>query len=242
LARPKISRTVERAPGATFFKPCGVPIAEPETVTLTVEGLEALRLSDLEGLTAGAAAERCGVSRHAYGRTLAEARRTVAEALVRGRILRIEGGSYELLHKKRCPRFNRRNLMSIVAISAEGPSVDDAVDSRYGRAGGFVLAAFPHGDLSLEPSITYLDNGDAQIRPTGAGIATTEHLADAGVNVVLSGYVGPKAFEALQAAGIAVIQDMDGMTVGQALAKYRAGECQAASAPNHEAGNPLDQH
>lgn len=132
--------------------------------------------------------------------------------------------------------------MSIVAISAEGPSVDDAVDSRYGRAGGFVLAAFPHGDLSLEPSITYLDNGDAQIRPTGAGIATTEHLADAGVNVVLSGYVGPKAFEALQAAGIAVIQDMDGMTVGQALAKYRAGECQAASAPNHEAGNPLDQH
>lgn len=32
------------------------------------------------------------------------------------------------------------------------------------------------------------------------------------------------------------------MTVGQALKKYRAGECQTASAPNHEAGNPLDQH
>lgn len=132
--------------------------------------------------------------------------------------------------------------MSIVAISAEGPSTDDAVDPRYGRAGGFVLAAFPHGDLSLDPSITYLDNGDAQIRATGAGIATTEHLADAGVNVVISGYVGPKAFEALQAAGITVIQDMDGMTVGQALEKYRAGKCQAAAAPNHEAGNPLDQH
>lgn len=52
--------------------------------------------------------------------------------------------------------------MSIVAISAEGPSTDDAVDPRYGRAGGFVLAAFPHGDLSLAPSITYLDNGDAR--------------------------------------------------------------------------------
>lgn len=166
----------------------------------------------------------------------------MAEALVKGRILRIEGGSYELMHAKRCPRLNRRNIMSIVAISAEGPSTDDAVDPRYGRAGGFVLAAFPHGDLSLAPSITYLDNGDAQIRATGAGIATTEHLADAGVNVVISGYVGPKAFEALQAAGITVIQDMDGMTVGQALKKYRAGECQTASAPNHEAGNPLDQH
>ena len=234
MARPKNSRRVERAPGATFFTPCGVPLTEAETVTLTVEGLEALRLSDLEGLNASDAAGRCGVSRHAYGRTLAEARRTVAEALVKGRTLRIEGGSYELMHAKRCPRLNRRNIMSIVAISAEGPSTDDAVDPRYGRAGGFVLAAFP--------SITYLDNGDAQIRATGAGIATTEHLADAGVSVVISGYVGPKAFEALQAAGITVIQDMDGMTVGQALEKYRAGKCQAAAAPNHEAGNPLDQH
>ena len=198
MARPKNSRRVERAPGATFFTPCGVPLTEAETVTLTVEGLEALRLSDLEGLNASDAAGRCGVSRHAYGRTLAEARRTVAEALVKGRILRIEGGSYELMHAKRCPRLNRRNIMSIVAISAEGPSVDDAVDPRYGRAGG--------------------------------------------VSVVISGYVGPKAFEALQAAGITVIQDMDGMTVGQAIEKYRAGKCQAAAAPNHEAGNPLDQH
>ena len=66
--------------------------------------------------------------------------RTVAEALVKGRILRIEGGSYELMHAKRCPRLNRRNIMSIVAISAEGPSVDDAVDPRYGRAGGFGYA------------------------------------------------------------------------------------------------------
>ena len=42
MARPKNSRRVERAPGATFFTPCGVPLTEAETVTLTVEGLEAL--------------------------------------------------------------------------------------------------------------------------------------------------------------------------------------------------------
>ncbi len=97
MARPKNSRRVERAPGATFFTPCGVPLTEAETVTLTVEGLEALRLSDLEGLNASDAAGRCGVSRHAYGRTLAEARRTVAEALVKGRILRIEGGKVTVI-------------------------------------------------------------------------------------------------------------------------------------------------
>ena len=60
MARPKNSRRVERAPGATFFTPCGVPLTEAETVTLTVEGLEALRLSDLEGLNASDAAGRCG--------------------------------------------------------------------------------------------------------------------------------------------------------------------------------------
>ena len=122
--------------------------------------------------------------------------------------------------------------MSIVAISAEGPSVDDAVDPRYGRAGGFVLAAFPHGDLSLAPSITYLDNGDAQIRATGAGIATTEHLADAGVSVVISGYVGPKAFAALKAGGVKIGQNLDNMTVAEAVDLYKAGRVEFADAPN----------
>ena len=47
----------------------------------------------------------------------------------------------------------------------------------------------------------------------GAGIETAERMSAAGVTVVLSGYVGPKAFEALKAAGIKVCQDLDGMTV-----------------------------
>lgn len=46
----------------------------------------------------------------------------------------------------------------------------------------------------------------------------------AGVTVVLSGYVGPKAFEALKAAGIKVCQDLDGMTVREAVEKYKNGD------------------
>ena len=129
----------------------------------------------------------------------------------------------------------------IVAISSEGPDLGDAVDPRYGRAGGFVLAEFADGDLAKEPAISYLDNGDAQIMATGAGIATTEHLANAGVATVLSGFVGPKAFEALEAAGIAVIQNMDNQTVGEALKLFREGKCSLADAPNREAGNPAEQ-
>ena len=180
------------------------------------------------------------MSRHSYGRTLAEARKAVAEALVHGKVLRIEGGSYVLLQNGHsCFRKRRPDTMITVAISSEGPTLEDMVDSRYGRAGGFLLASFADNDLNRDPEIAYLDNGDAQIMAQGAGIATTEHLCNAGVTVVLSGYVGPKAFEALEAAGIDVYQDMDNMTVGQALDKFRKGECTKASAANHESGMPL---
>lgn len=239
MPRPRLCRHVEQAPNACYFKPCGIPFRFLDEVRLSVEGLEALRLSDIEGLTASEAAEKVRVSRHSYGRTLAAARKAVAEALVHGKALRIEGGSYVLLQNGHsCFRKRRLDSMTIVAISSEGPTLEDMVDSRYGRAGGFVLASFADNDLTKEPELTYLDNGDAQIMAQGAGIATTEHLCNAGVTAVLSGYVGPKAFEALEAAGIAVYQDMDNMTVGQALAKFCKGECTKAEAANHESGMP----
>lgn len=234
MARPRHCRYVSQQPGATYFKPCGVPLRLLEEVRLPVEGLEALRLSDLEGLTTTQAAARVRVSRFTYARTLNAARRAVAEALVRGRALRVEGGAYALVDAGPVHGPERRKHMPVVAVSCEGPSLEDAVDPRYGRAGGFVIAAYPDG--GGEPEISYLDNGDAQMLPQGAGIATTEHLASAGVSVVISGYVGPKAFEALRAAGISVIQDMDGMSAGEALRRWRAGECREALAPNREAG------
>ncbi len=123
--------------------------------------------------------------------------------------------------------------MHRVAISSEGPGLEDAVDPRFGRAAGFVIAELADDG---EVKLSYLDNGASQLLPQGAGIATAEHLSDAGADVVLSGYVGPKAFEALEAAGIRVVQDMDGMSVREALERYRSGRCEAASAPNHEAG------
>lgn len=96
MPRHRQHRRVASAPTATFFKPQGVPLREADAVVLPVEGLEALRLADLEGLCAEAAAETMGVSRHTFGRVLAEARRATATALVGGLGLRIEGGSYRL--------------------------------------------------------------------------------------------------------------------------------------------------
>lgn len=67
-----------------------------EEVVLPVEGLEALRLADMLGLSTTEAAERMQVSRHTFGRVLRMARQAVAQALVEGKALKIEGGKYVL--------------------------------------------------------------------------------------------------------------------------------------------------
>lgn len=113
-----------------------------------------------------------------------------------------------------------------VAISSEGPSLDDMLDSRFGRAGGFVVV-----DPETMES-TYLGNGAAQMRGQGAGIQAAELVAGSGAKLVLTGYVGPKAFNALQAAGIQVGQDLQGLTVRQALERYQSGQVQTAQTPN----------
>ncbi len=99
MARPPKCRLVCKEPDVTYFKPRGVPLRSLEEVTLTVEGLEALRLSEIEGLDQDEAAARMGISRQTFGRILAEARKTVARAVVNGMGLRIEGGNYKVVKR-----------------------------------------------------------------------------------------------------------------------------------------------
>jgi len=94
MPRPRKCRTVQAHPEVTLFKPQGVPAWRLAEVTLPVEGLEALRLADLEGLDHESAASGMGVSRPTFSRILAAARFVVAEALVRGLALRVEGGDF----------------------------------------------------------------------------------------------------------------------------------------------------
>lgn len=94
MARPKQNRQISAAPKATYFKPRGIPLINLEETRLSVEELEAVRLADLEGLPAAEACRLMGVSRHTFGRVLSSARRTIAEALVNGKALRIEGGNW----------------------------------------------------------------------------------------------------------------------------------------------------
>jgi len=96
VPRPRKCRWVEGHPPVDFFVPRGVPLETLRGVVLPVEGLEALRLADARGFDHATAAAMMGVSRPTFSRLLAEARATVANALVNGWGLRIAGGDYQV--------------------------------------------------------------------------------------------------------------------------------------------------
>lgn len=102
MPRPRKKRTVEYVPAETTYKPVGRPLGELPQVWLTLDELEALRLADVEGLYQVEAAERMGISRSTFQRTLAEARRKVAQALVEGAAL-IIGETDAPMQRWRCP-------------------------------------------------------------------------------------------------------------------------------------------
>ncbi len=96
MPRPKKCRWISARPGASFFKPQGIPLRMLDQVCLEMDELEAIRLADLEGLSHELAAKKMNVSRATFGRIVAGGRKKVAEALVVGKAIRIEGGEVEL--------------------------------------------------------------------------------------------------------------------------------------------------
>jgi predicted DNA-binding protein (UPF0251 family) len=96
MGRPKKCRWVETEPGVTFFKPRGIPLRNLEQVVITVDELEAMRLADFQEMTQEEVAHKMQVSRPTVTRMLARAHRAVADALVHGKAICIEGGDYRL--------------------------------------------------------------------------------------------------------------------------------------------------
>ena len=240
MPRPLKCRHVGRMPQMRDFKPRGVPMRDLREVYLPLDGLEAMRLVDLEGLDQAAAAARMGVSRQTLGRILAAARRNVAEALTEGLALRIEGAAHHQIADADADADagtavvaggDARKMMMEdgpmkIAVSAVGETLDSEVDPHFGRAAGFVVVD------AATMGVEYLSNTESGSLAHGAGIAAAERVARTGATVVLTGSVGPKAFQALTAAGLRIGQGVDGMTVRGAVEAFRCGEVVEANVPN----------
>ncbi len=89
-------RRVAGMPGYPFFRPAGAGMRSEGLVVLTVEEFEAIRLKDNEDLDQKDAAKKMKISQPTFQRLYESARKKIADALVNGKAIRIEGGNYML--------------------------------------------------------------------------------------------------------------------------------------------------
>jgi predicted DNA-binding protein (UPF0251 family) len=120
MSRPQKCRRVEFLPNVSYFKPAGVPLRDLQEVCMSIEEAEALRLKDLEGLEQEQGAEKMNISRPTFQRMLASARQKVADALLNGKVIRINGGNFEMAWRRfRCHRGHEWELETPVSALPE---------------------------------------------------------------------------------------------------------------------------
>lgn len=110
-----------------------------------------------------------------------------------------------------------------LCITASGKEWDAIVDTTFGRALYFQI-------IDTESKAREVVENTAATGGQGAGVAAAQQVADKGVEAVLTGYVGPKAFNALRACNIKVFEGLSLQdSVRKALDKFLEGSFQAAS-------------
>lgn len=94
MARPTKWRRIENMPTVPYFIPSDTDTEEIPKRLLKLEELEAVRLKDLDGLEQGECAEKMGISRPTFQRILLSAREKIADSLVNGKVIHIQGGNF----------------------------------------------------------------------------------------------------------------------------------------------------
>ncbi len=113
------------------------------------------------------------------------------------------------------------------AVTSQGKELSSSVDPRFGRAKFFVVVDTETGEFSVS------DNSQNLNAAQGAGIQAGRNVVDLGVEAVITGHVGPKAFATLQAGGVAVYNGASG-TVAEAVEQFKAGKLTKAGAADVE--------
>ena len=112
-----------------------------------------------------------------------------------------------------------------VVVTSIGEGMDSQVDPRFGRASQFVLVDTETGETQS------VDNSGGVSAAQGAGVQAAETISRLGAECLITGHCGPKAFRALQAAGIEVYTGASG-TVTEAIEQLRSGDLQCSGGPD----------
>ena len=90
--RPKIRRCLRFKPNVYYFKPQGIPLRFLEEIVLEADEVEALKLYEVDGLEQIQAAEKMKISQPTFARLLGSANKKIAQAIIKGKAIRIEEG------------------------------------------------------------------------------------------------------------------------------------------------------
>ncbi len=115
----------------------------------------------------------------------------------------------------------------IIAVSTSGENLSSPVDSRFGRAPRFLIFDSENGDFQL------VDNTQNLNAAQGAGIQSAQNVINSGAKVLITGHTGPKAFDVLRSAEIA-IYNIENVSIQQALDLLKEGKLSCADTADVE--------
>jgi predicted DNA-binding protein (UPF0251 family)/predicted Fe-Mo cluster-binding NifX family protein len=157
MSRPQKCRRVCFLPGVTYFKPAGIPLRVLEENQLLLEEIEAIRLKDSEHLKQEECAKKMGISRPTFQRILALARKKIADSIINGKALRIEGGNYKLATgcfrnrfgneqgNTKITRNNMEEKQMKIAVVTEN---EVTISQHFGRAPWYEVFTAENGKIS----------------------------------------------------------------------------------------------
>jgi len=216
---------VSALPGITYFKPAGIPLRFLQEVCLSVAQAEALRLKDVEGLEQAEAAVRMGISRPTFQRLVTSARKQVADALLNGKAIRIEGGNFQVTPVARDDNenqeYNGGNIMKYAM-----PVSGSQLMPHFGQASEFML-------MDVDKTGKVLKKETIAVQPHSCGTLPLE-LARRGVSIVLAGGMGMGPRMAFQQSNIQVVLGVSEPDPEKAAAAHIANTLESgANVCNH---------
>ena len=139
MPRKRINKIVNSPPFFTLFKPAGIGRKYSNQTRLTLEEYEAFRLADYLGLSHDEAAEEMEISRPTFSRLIEIARKKIAELIIKGNVLIIEGGQVHFRNNiikclecehmfkigidqkvTECPNCNSKNILNLAGGFGHG--------------------------------------------------------------------------------------------------------------------------
>lgn len=120
--------------------------------------------------------------------------------------------------------IKKEGMYMKICITSEGKTLDSKVDPRFGRCRNFIFFDTDNGNFEAQ------ENSSSQFQG-GAGIQSAQFVASKGVKAVLTGNVGPNAFQALHAGGIDIYTGATG-SIKEAIEAYKTGKLKKIESPS----------